>query len=213
MLKNLVYKNRTKLFLPLKFFWPKYFQDNFFASSFPQEFYSPTELSKNWFWVYLGVAIQNWTELVAFVRVGESITKDPKQCHFLETGSSIFNIQGICIKSEIEKFLVRNGLNFHMHNFSIFRVRIKTDRKAYSFNALFISLKSLQETRIPLKMGVLNLGQNRSKQSKCQKNYVEYGQLGTMVQTQNCQMKLAKCKGTTYLGVSSEKKLYLLVGP
>ena len=38
------------------------------------------------------------------------------------------------------------------------RVRIKSDRNAYSFNALFISLKSLQEIRIPLRMGVLNLG-------------------------------------------------------
>ena len=38
------------------------------------------------------------------------------------------------------------------------RVRIKSDRNAYSFNALFISLKSLQEMRIPLRMGVLNLG-------------------------------------------------------
>ena len=58
-------------------------------------------------------------------------------------------------------------------------------------------------------MGVLNLGQNRSKQSKCQKNYVEYGQLGTMVQTQNCWMELAKCK-RDYLGVSQGKKM--LVG-
>ncbi len=37
------------------------------------------------------------------------------------------------------------------------RVRIKSDRNAYSFNALFISLKSSQEERIPLRMGVLNL--------------------------------------------------------
>ena len=37
------------------------------------------------------------------------------------------------------------------------RVRIKSDGNAYSFNALFISLKSSQEQRIPLRMGVLNL--------------------------------------------------------
>lgn len=37
------------------------------------------------------------------------------------------------------------------------RVRIKSDRNAYSFNALFISLKSSQEERIPMRMGVLNL--------------------------------------------------------
>ena len=37
------------------------------------------------------------------------------------------------------------------------RVRIKSDRNAYSFNALFISLRSSQEDRIPLRMGVLNL--------------------------------------------------------
>ncbi len=37
------------------------------------------------------------------------------------------------------------------------RVRIKSDKNAYSFNALFISLKSSQEDRIPLRMGVLNL--------------------------------------------------------
>lgn len=37
------------------------------------------------------------------------------------------------------------------------RVRIKTERNAYSFNALFISLRSSQEDRIPLRMGVLNL--------------------------------------------------------
>ena len=37
------------------------------------------------------------------------------------------------------------------------RVRIKSDQNAYSFNALFISLKSEQESRIPLRMGVLNL--------------------------------------------------------
>ena len=37
------------------------------------------------------------------------------------------------------------------------RVRIKSDGNAYSFNALFISLKSSQEHRIPLRMGVLNL--------------------------------------------------------
>ena len=37
------------------------------------------------------------------------------------------------------------------------RVRIKSDKNAYSFNALFISLKSSQEVRIPLRMGVLNL--------------------------------------------------------
>ena len=37
------------------------------------------------------------------------------------------------------------------------RVRIKSDNNAYSFNALFISLKSSQEVRIPLRMGVLNL--------------------------------------------------------
>jgi hypothetical protein len=36
-------------------------------------------------------------------------------------------------------------------------VRIKSDKNAYSFNALFISLKSSQEERIPLRMGVLNL--------------------------------------------------------
>ena len=41
------------------------------------------------------------------------------------------------------------------------RVRIKSDRNAYSFNALFISLKSLQEFRIPLRMGVLNLGRSK----------------------------------------------------
>ncbi|CAB4060651.1 ADAM10 [Lepeophtheirus salmonis] len=37
------------------------------------------------------------------------------------------------------------------------RVRMKSDNNAYSFNALFISLKSSQEHRIPLRMGVLNL--------------------------------------------------------
>jgi len=37
------------------------------------------------------------------------------------------------------------------------RVRIKTDANAYSFNALFVSLRSSQEQRIPIKMGVLNL--------------------------------------------------------
>ena len=37
------------------------------------------------------------------------------------------------------------------------RVRIKSDSNAYSFNALFITLKSSQEVRIPLRMGVLNL--------------------------------------------------------
>ena len=37
------------------------------------------------------------------------------------------------------------------------RVRIKSDNTAYSFNALFISLKSSQESRIPMRMGVLNL--------------------------------------------------------
>ncbi|XP_059096532.1 disintegrin and metalloproteinase domain-containing protein 10-like isoform X2 [Tigriopus californicus] len=37
------------------------------------------------------------------------------------------------------------------------RVRIKAETNAYSFNALFISLKSSQEDRIPLRMGVLNL--------------------------------------------------------
>ena len=42
------------------------------------------------------------------------------------------------------------------------RVRIKSDGNAYSFNAfsfnaLFISLKSSAEQRIPLRMGVLNL--------------------------------------------------------
>jgi len=37
------------------------------------------------------------------------------------------------------------------------RVRIKTDANAYSFNALFVSLRSSQEQRIPVKMGVLNL--------------------------------------------------------
>ena len=37
------------------------------------------------------------------------------------------------------------------------RVRIQSDKNAYSFNALFISLKSSQEDRIPLRMGVLNL--------------------------------------------------------
>ena len=36
-------------------------------------------------------------------------------------------------------------------------VRIKTVSKAYNFNAVFISLKSSQEQRIPLCMGVLNL--------------------------------------------------------
>ena len=49
------------------------------------------------------------------------------------------------------------------------RVRIKSDRNAYSFNALFISLKSLQEIRIPLRMGVLNLGR-----CKMQKSYHIY---------------------------------------
>ena len=33
----------------------------------------------------------------------------------------------------------------------------RTDQNAYSFNALFITLKSSQEERIPLRMGVLNL--------------------------------------------------------
>ena len=45
------------------------------------------------------------------------------------------------------------------------RVRIKSDRNAYSFNALFISLKSLQEIRIPLRMGVLNLGRCKMQKS------------------------------------------------
>ena len=36
-------------------------------------------------------------------------------------------------------------------------VRIKTDSKAYNFNAVFISLKSSQEQRIPLCMSALNL--------------------------------------------------------
>ena len=33
----------------------------------------------------------------------------------------------------------------------------RTDENAYSFNAMFITLKSSQEKRIPLRMGVLNL--------------------------------------------------------
>jgi len=37
------------------------------------------------------------------------------------------------------------------------RVRIKSDVNAYSFNSLFVSLKSQQDKRIPVKMGVLNL--------------------------------------------------------
>ena len=36
-------------------------------------------------------------------------------------------------------------------------VCIKTDSKAYNFNAVFISLKSSQEQGIPLCMGALNL--------------------------------------------------------
>jgi len=37
------------------------------------------------------------------------------------------------------------------------RVRIKSDVNAYSFNSFYISLRSQQEKRIPIKMGVLNL--------------------------------------------------------
>ena len=36
-------------------------------------------------------------------------------------------------------------------------VRYTVDGKTYSFNCLFISMKSLQQTRIPLRMAVLNL--------------------------------------------------------
>ena len=36
-------------------------------------------------------------------------------------------------------------------------IRYSVDGKTYSFNCLFISMKSLQQTRIPLRMAVLNL--------------------------------------------------------
>ena len=35
--------------------------------------------------------------------------------------------------------------------------RYSVDGKTYSFNCLFISMKSQQQSRIPLKMAVLNL--------------------------------------------------------
>ena len=37
------------------------------------------------------------------------------------------------------------------------RVRVKNDANPYSFNAVFVSMRSSQERRIPLMMGVLNL--------------------------------------------------------
>ena len=37
------------------------------------------------------------------------------------------------------------------------RVKMKSDGKQYSFNALFVSLKSANQARIPLWMGVLNI--------------------------------------------------------
>ena len=35
--------------------------------------------------------------------------------------------------------------------------RYREDGKTYSFNALFISMRSRQQTRIPLRMAILNL--------------------------------------------------------